>query len=97
MYQLIFFSLAPTPPIIKQITVIDSKSVHVEWNIPAGINGILRFYTITYVTESGIKKINTTFNGLQVSIRQKHFGDSISNNVHMLNLKFEICRRSIII
>ena len=46
--------LVPSAPVVKDITAIDSESVHIEWYIPTDTNGILSFYTILYyTTESG--------------------------------------------
>lgn len=56
---------------IKEFTVIDSTSVYVEWNRPIKVYGILQFYTITYVTESGTKQLQTAYNGLEVSTHRK--------------------------
>lgn len=62
------FLLAPTPPLIESLTIIDSESVHVEWNRPENLNGILTHYNITYVTPSGTQTLITLYNGLEVRI-----------------------------
>ena len=66
--SLIAIYAAPTPPEIKTLTVIDSKSVLLEWNRPERVNGILIFYTIIYVTDSGTMTSIVAFDGSQVSI-----------------------------
>ena len=67
--HLLPFHLAPTPPAIIQFTIIDSRSVYVQWNRPVKPYGILSFYTITYVTENiTINYLMTPYNGLEVSI-----------------------------
>ena len=66
--SLIAIYAAPTPPEIKTLTVIDSKSVLLEWNRPERVNGILISYTIIYVTDSGTMTSTVTFDGSQVSI-----------------------------
>ena len=70
-YCKFLFSLAPSPPVIKQFTVVDSTSVYVEWNRPIQVYGILQYYTVTYVTKSDTKKLQTSYNGVEVS-RQRN-------------------------
>ena len=58
----------PSPPIINEITAIDSTSVRVQWSIPNSINGILTTYTIVYSIEDGNNiTVNVPYNGLLVS------------------------------
>ena len=65
---LIIFSVVPSAPVIKNMTVIDSTSVHVEWNIPKDANGVLTIYTISYSKENGsVISFTTPFNGQDVS------------------------------
>ncbi|XP_065904759.1 cell adhesion molecule DSCAML1-like isoform X2 [Dysidea avara] len=55
---------ASSPPIITSVIAADTYSVRVNWMIPNRVNGVLSFYSITYVTDNGIKKkININFNG----------------------------------
>ena len=68
MYFLQLFYTVPNPPNIKRLTVIDSKSVLLEWNRPEKVYGILIFYTIIYVTESRTRTSVVPFNGSEVSI-----------------------------
>ena len=49
-------SLVSSAPVVKNITAIDSKSVHVEWFMPNETNGIVSIYTISYATEDGLEK-----------------------------------------
>ena len=72
-YCKFLFSLAPSPPVIKQFTVIDSTSVYVEWNRPIQVYGILQYYTVTYVTESDTKKLQTLYNGVEVSTQRETY------------------------
>ena len=58
---------------IKQFTVIDSTSVYVEWNRPIQVYGILQYYTVTYVTESDTKKLQTLYNGVKVSTQRETY------------------------
>ena len=65
---LIIFSVVPSAPIIKNLTVIGSRSVHVEWNIPTDVNGVLTIYTISYSEENGsVISFDVPFNGQNVS------------------------------
>ena len=60
--------LAPTAPIVKDITAIDSGSVRIEWNIPADTNGVLTIYTIYYIIENDPERsLIVPFNGQPVS------------------------------
>ena len=53
---------------VKDITAIDSESVHIEWYMPANTNGILSIYTISYDTENGPERnLIVPFNGRNVS------------------------------
>ena len=66
--MLIIFVVVPSAPVIKNLTVISSGSVHVEWNIPADTNGVLTIYTISYSNENGlVKTFIVPFNGQNVS------------------------------
>ena len=66
--MLIIFVVVPSVPIIKNLTIINSGSVHVEWNIPADTNGVLTLYTISYSDENGsVKSFIVPFNGQNVS------------------------------
>ena len=65
LYKIIFV-LAPSPPFINRLTVIDSYSVHVEWNRPIELNGILTHYTFIYVTPSYTTTLRIPYNGLEV-------------------------------
>ena len=65
---IIVYLLVPTAPAVKGITAIDSESVHIEWNIPTNINGILTNYTISYTIENGSERnVTVPFNGQNVS------------------------------
>ena len=66
------FLLAPSPPLIRSLTVTDSESVLVEWNRPEELDGILTHYNITYVTPSDTNTIITPYNGLEVSVEKRH-------------------------
>ena len=59
---------APSPPVITEVTAIDSVSVRVEWSKPTNPNGVLTIYTITYNTEGRIMRtVNIPYNGKLVS------------------------------
>ena len=59
---------APSPPVINEVTAIDSTSVRVEWSIPTNPNGMLTIYTIMYNIEGGSSRtINVPYNGQLVS------------------------------
>ena len=58
----------PSAPVIKDVTTIDSESMHIEWYKPTYINGILSIYTIHYTIDGGPEMIVTVpFNGYNVS------------------------------
>ena len=62
---------------IRDLTVINSESVHIEWNIPAETNGALTIYTVLYTVENGPKRsLIVDFNGQNVS----HYNVCISND-----------------
>ena len=64
---IILLYVAPTAPIIKNITVIDSGSIYVEWNIPMETNGALTIYTISFSDENGsVMSIIVPFSGQNV-------------------------------
>ena len=59
---------APSPPVINEVTAIDSTSVRVEWSIPTNPNGMLTIYTIMYNIEGGSSRTNNVpYNGQLVS------------------------------
>ena len=61
-------SVVPSAPIVKDITAIDSGSVHIEWYIPKDTNGKLTMYTISYTVENGPERsLIVLFNGQNVS------------------------------
>ena len=58
----------PSAPVVKDITAIDSESVHIEWYMPANTNGILSIYTISYTIDDASKiSVTVLFNGYNVS------------------------------
>ena len=64
---MILLYVVPTAPIIKNMTVIDSGSVYVEWNIPTETNGALTIYTISFSDENGsVMSIIVPFSGQNV-------------------------------
>ena len=61
-------SVVSNAPLVKDIIAIDSGSVHIEWNIPTDIKGVLSFYTIFYSIENGPERsLMVPFNGQDVS------------------------------
>jgi len=78
-------SLVPTAPLVKDLTVIDSVSVYVEWEIPLSTNGALTFYTISYtVDNSPVRNVIVPFNGENVS--HKHIIHNILwYNIHLVH------------
>ena len=59
---------APSPPIINEITALDSTSVRVLWSVPNYLNGILTTYTIVYSIEGGNNiTVDVPYNGQLVS------------------------------
>ena len=59
--------VVPSAPIIKNLEVLDSESIHVEWNIPTDTNGILTTYTISYSNENNsVMSFIVPFNGQNV-------------------------------
>ena len=62
-----FLSVVPTAPIVKDITAIDSGSVHIEWYIPTDTNGVLTSYTVSYTIEDDPEiSLEVPFNGQNV-------------------------------
>ena len=60
--------IVPSAPVIKDLTPIDSESVHVEWNIPIVNYGIITIYTIYYTIENGPERsLIVPSNGQDVS------------------------------
>ena len=83
--------VVPTPPVIKQLTVIGSRSVYVEWNRPVNFYGILSHYTIIYVTENVTTNLTTPYNGIEVSthhirMSSKLFNVLLKNQVQFYNI-----------
>ena len=67
MYMLLL-SLVPSAPVVKNITAIDSESVHIEWNIPTDTNGILSIYTISFTVDDGtVSSLEVPSKGQDVS------------------------------
>ena len=67
---LILFSLVPSAPVVKDITAIDSHSVHIQWYMPTNTNGILSTYTIYYTIDGGSEiSVTVAFNGYNVSCK----------------------------
>ena len=63
----ISFSVAPTAPIVRDVTAVDDESVRIQWNIPMDTNGVLSMYTIFYTIENGPERnITVPFNGQDV-------------------------------
>jgi len=58
-----------SPPIVTSVVAVDTHSVQVGWMIPNRVNGIIIYYTITYITDAGIGKDIVYFlNGQPVSV-----------------------------
>ena len=74
----VIISLAPSAPIIKNLTVIDSRSVYVEWNIPSDTNGALTTYTIYYSNENGAKR------NLMVPFNRQNVSDLIQSHIYSM-------------
>jgi len=67
-FLILLYLAVSSPPIITSVSAVDTHSVRVDWMIPNRINGIIIYYTISYVTNNGVKEDrNVSFNGQPVS------------------------------
>ena len=70
------YSLVPSAPVIKDLTAIDTESVHIVWCIPIDTNGVLSDYIISYTVSNGPKRsLIVPFNEQNVSY------SCINNNI----------------
>ena len=88
-----FLSVVPTAPIVKDITAIDSGSVHIVWYIPTDTNGVLTAYTVFYTIEDDPEiSLEVLFNGQNV-MHILH-GNTLHNYVRTIYIR---CRYRILI
>ena len=69
---------------MKDLTAIDSGSVHVEWNKPEVNYGIITMYTIYYTIENGLERSLIVLpNGQDVSSNYIDYNISHMYKIHM--------------
>jgi len=69
----LYYFAAPNPPVLQNVSTIDSQSVHVTWRVPTQLNRVLISYTITYHTDDdNSRRIYISYNGRTVSTMGSH-------------------------